>query len=96
NSGKRIQPVGKKKPNAFGLYDMHGNALEWTADYYNANFYSVSPERNPQGPAEGADRVVRGGSVYVSADLCRAAQRMKGPPTNQYSARGFRCAAPAK
>ncbi len=95
NSGKRVHPVGKKNPNAFGIYDMHGNALEWTADHYNANFYSVSPERNPQGPAEGGDRVVRGGSVYVSADLCRCAQRMKGPPANQYSARGFRCAAPA-
>ena len=68
NSGKKIHPVGLKKPNAYGLYDMHGNVLEWTADWYDDDYYARSPAVDPQGPAQGKARVIRGGSAFVSAD----------------------------
>jgi len=93
NSGKQLHPVGLKKPNAYGLYDMHGNALEWTADWYSADYYELSPLINPEGPAEGEEKVVRGGSAFVSAGLCRSAARMRSTPDTAYSGRGFRCAA---
>lgn len=94
NSGKKIHPVGLKKPNNYGLYDMHGNVLEWTADWYAADYYTGSPENEPRGPASGEARVIRGGSAFVSANLCRSAARMRSSPDTRYSVKGFRCAAP--
>lgn len=93
NSGRQIHAVGRKKPNQYGLYDMHGNALEWTNDWYAKDYYEQSPVKNPQGPAEGEEKVVRGGSAFLSAGLCRAAKRMRSSPDTGYSGRGFRCAA---
>ena len=57
----RTHPVGQLKANPFGLYDVQGNVWEWTADWYDEDFYKVSPSTDPVGPNRGSDRVARGG-----------------------------------
>jgi formylglycine-generating enzyme required for sulfatase activity len=66
-------PVGSFSPNAFGLFDMHGNAGEFCSDWYGD--YSSSAQTNPKGPSSGTDRVYRGGSWLYRADYCRSAYR---------------------
>lgn len=61
NSGGKTQPVGRKKPNALGIYDMTGNVMEWVSDWYSIDYYRLSPKENPEGPAAGTFRVYRGG-----------------------------------
>jgi formylglycine-generating enzyme required for sulfatase activity len=75
NSGGRTQPVGKKKPNDWGLYDMHGNAWEWCQDYFGTNYYMNSPVKDPRGVGDSIDRVLRGGSLYDPPVFCRSAFR---------------------
>jgi formylglycine-generating enzyme required for sulfatase activity len=84
-SGRRkTVPVGSFSANPFGLYDMHGNVVEWCSDYYDEDYYSVSPGVNPQGvhfPPESFEarilqnHVLRGGSYYQASHLCRSANR---------------------
>ncbi|OHB68605.1 MAG: hypothetical protein A2Y77_00565, partial [Planctomycetes bacterium RBG_13_62_9] len=75
NSSKTTHPVGQKKPNAWGLYDMHGNAAEWCNDRYSKSYYKDSPDKDPRGPAQGQERVLRGGAWNSSAASCRSAYR---------------------
>ena len=75
NSAKTTHPVGQKKPNAWGLYDMHGNVAEWCNDRYAKDYYKQSPDKDPRGPSEGRERVIRGGAWNSSASSCRSAYR---------------------
>lgn len=81
NSDWITQPVMKKKPNAFGLYDMHGNAWEYTLDYYNPDGYTRNPDshpvKNPTGPSEGEKPVLRGGSWEDPPTELRSASRLE-------------------
>jgi formylglycine-generating enzyme required for sulfatase activity len=62
NSAGSTHPVGTKKPNGLGLYDMSGNVKEWCNDWLGDNYYAESPVQDPKGPATGTDRIVRGGN----------------------------------
>jgi formylglycine-generating enzyme required for sulfatase activity len=96
NSLETTQPVGQKEPNAWGLYDMHGNVAEWCNDLYDPRYYEKSPERNPRGPAEGDEYILRGGAYNASPDECRSAYRLGDDPGFQDPCFrgdhiGFRC-----
>ena len=84
--------VGQKKPNAWGLHDMHGNVWEWCTDWFNYDYYDVSPVDDPPGPASGTSRVVRGGSWGCDAFRCRSAYRSLLPADTRYDFVGFRVA----
>jgi formylglycine-generating enzyme required for sulfatase activity len=75
NSGAMTHSVGQKRPNAWGLYDMHGNVWEWVQDWYDEHYYSQSPSVDPHGPSSGQHRVHRGGSWIDTAGVCRSASR---------------------
>lgn len=79
-------------PNGYGLYDLCENVHEWCSDWYGGDYYAVSPERNPRGPAEGSRRVSRGGSWRHRVRISRCAARSSIPPALQYTDYGFRIA----
>lgn len=83
--------VGCYPPNGFGLYDMQGNVVEWVADWYAPDYYSHSPAVNPQGPAAGRFRVIRGGGWHSGASCNQVYFRNALPPNWLDFNLGFRC-----
>jgi formylglycine-generating enzyme required for sulfatase activity len=96
NSGKKTHPVGQKKPNAWGLHDMHGNVREWCQDWYDRTYYKQSPRENPQGPSSGGERLTRGGSCRGPYIHSRSADRDYAPPGVIRDNFGFRAVCVAR
>jgi len=86
------EPVGLYPPNEYGLYNVGDNVHEWCADWYDADYYRHSPQRNPQGPENGRRRGSRGGSWRHHIKVTRTAARSSIPPELQYADYGFRVA----
>jgi formylglycine-generating enzyme required for sulfatase activity len=92
NSGGKTQPVGQKKPNQWGLYDVHGNVWEWCQDWFASGYYKQSPKVDPGGPDKGASRVLRGGSWGSDRPSnLRSACRYYSTPDSRGDLIGFRC-----
>ena len=95
NAGKTTHPVGRKKPNGLGIYDMSGNVWEWVKDNYDdegvyKDYYKNSPRMNPQGPESASHRIVRGGSLFNYPKGVRASVRRDSLPTRKSGGTGVR------
>ncbi len=95
---QRTTTVDSYPPNAWGLFDMHGNIREWCQDWYDWDYYENSPVNDPQGPEMGEARVLRGGSWFLPSRYCRSAVRFWVAPGDRVYLFGFRvvCAAAAR
>jgi formylglycine-generating enzyme required for sulfatase activity len=91
-STRHTTPVGSYPANAWGLYDMHGNLWEWCADWFDEDYYAVSPRHDPPGPIDGGLRMLRGGSWFYIASSCRSAIRFGRAPEEANDLVGFRVA----
>ena len=91
-NSKSTHPVGQKKPNGLGIYDMNGNVWEWVSDWYGKDYYKNSPKWNPKGPDSGDFRVWRGGCFFNGPRSGRNATRYGNDPDMGVANLGFRCA----
>jgi formylglycine-generating enzyme required for sulfatase activity len=92
NSARATHPVGLKKANSFGLFDVYGNVFEWASDYYDAYYYEFSPILDPQGPREGSLRSSRGCAWTEEARYCRSSDRGFLKEESHYPNQGLRLA----
>jgi formylglycine-generating enzyme required for sulfatase activity len=90
NSNNQAHRVGQKRPNAWGLSDMYGNAWQWCEDRYDAGYYAHSPTDDPAGPTTGPERVIRGGGWLCTTSGCRSALRGGIEPPSRHDILGFR------
>jgi len=84
------EPVCQSQPNAYGLYDICENVHEWCSDWFEADYYAVSPNRNPQGPGQGSRKASRGGAWRHQIKISRCSARSSIPPEFKYADYGFR------
>src|ERR1700733_9871929 len=87
------EPVGQRPPNGYGLFDVCENVHEWCADWYDPEYYAVSPKENPRGPEHGKRKTSRGGAWRHQIKCSRCAARSSIPPEFRYADYGFRIAA---
>lgn len=89
-----LVPVGmfEMGKSPYGIYDMAGNAWEWVNDWYDHDYYKKSPGKNPQGPAKGKSKVVRGGNWLYIQEFLRSSFRFNAEPSGRQFGYGFRCA----
>jgi formylglycine-generating enzyme required for sulfatase activity len=92
NADGMTHAVGQRKPNAWGLYDMHGNVWQWCSDHWTRDYYQLSPLCDPQGPSGGLYRVARGGCHTRDVLHCRSAFRLRIAPSTRNVSNGFRVA----
>ena len=88
--GIGTHPVGKKRPNAWGLYDINGNAWQWCTDFYDDKYYASSPVDDPSGPSNGDSHTGRGGSWHHFGGFCRPSYRAGAPQRSRGCDLGFR------
>ena len=90
NSGDQTHPVGQKRSNGLGIYDMSGNVWQWVNDWYDNGYYGNSSRDNPEGPGTGSNRVLRGGCWSNAPKIVRAVHRFSHTPDFRNNAIGFR------
>lgn len=89
---RHTAPVGSFPANGYGVFDMAGNVYEWVADWYDEDYYKISPRDNPKGPPKGKRKVIRGGSWINYSAGVRPSDRTEAKPKGRSNFVGFRCA----